>query len=244
MRSPDWILPDWAAPANVRALVTTRAGGASTGPWASMNLALHVGDDVDAVRRNRGQLRSVLPTEPAWLEQVHGTVVADAAMVSGPLRADASFATRSGVVCTVLTADCLPVLLCDHAGTVVAAAHAGWRGLANGVIEATVEAMGVRPATLMAWLGPAIGPRAFEVGAEVHEIFCNADAGDTSAFAPGARPGKWMADLFLLARHRLARAGVRHVSGGHLCTHSDGLRFYSYRRDGVTGRFASMVWLT
>jgi polyphenol oxidase len=243
MRNPDWIVPDWPAPANVRALVTTRAGGVSAGAWNSMNLGLHVGDDPDAVQRNRRILREFLPAEPAWLDQVHGRAVVDASTIVRPVAADASFATEPGVVCAVLTADCLPVLLCDHTGTVVAAAHAGWRGLANGILEATVGAMGLVPDSLMAWLGPAIGPKAFEVGAEVREIFCDVDTKAESAFVRGVQPGKWMADLFVLAHLRLAQAGVLQVVGGNHCTHGDGRRFYSYRRDGPTGRFASLVWL-
>lgn len=243
MRNPDWIVPDWAAPANVRTLVTTRAGGVSEGAWTSMNLALHVGDDPDAVHSNRSRLRECLPADPVWLDQVHGRTVVDASTTIAPVRADASFARRRGVVCAVLTADCLPVLLCDQAGTVVAAAHAGWRGLASGVVDATVDAMGVSPDSIMAWLGPAIGPDAFEMGPEVREIFCDGDPETESAFVPGARPGKWLADLYLLARFRLVRAGVLQVAGGDRCTCREGRHFYSYRRDGITGRFASLVWL-
>ena len=209
-----------------------------------MNLALHVGDDPDAVRLNRSILRASLPADPVWLDQVHGHSVVDASTSVAAVRADASFARRRGVVCAVLTADCLPVLLCDHAGTVVAAAHAGWRGLSSGIVEATVDAMGVAPDSIMAWLGPAIGPSAFEVGSEVREIFCDGDLEAQSAFAPGARPGKWLADLYLLARVRLIRAGVVQVAGGSRCTYREGRHFYSYRRDGITGRFASLVWLT
>lgn len=243
MRHPDWIVPDWPAPPGVCALVTTRSGGLSEGPWASMNLALHVGDDPDAVHANRRILREFLPAGPVWLDQVHGRTVVDASVTHAAVRADAAFACRRGVVCAVLTADCLPVLLCDRAGTVVAAAHAGWRGLAGGVLEATVEAMGVSPDSVMAWLGPAIGPEAFEIGADVREIFCDGDPETGPAFVPGARPGKWFADLYRLARFRLARAGVLQVAGGGRCTYGEGERFYSYRRDGVTGRFASLVWL-
>ncbi len=244
MHLADWIEPDWPAPRNVRALVTTRSGGRSVGPWASMNLAIHVGDDEEAVRDNRRRLRTRVPSEPAWLDQVHGCAVVDAARVGAPVRADASFASRADVVCAVLTADCLPVLLCSRSGTTVAAVHAGWRGLAAGVIESTLAAMAEPPEGLMAWLGPAIGPDAFEVGAEVRECFCDLDARDARAFRAGMRPGKWQADLYRLARGRLERSGVAAVHGGGLCTHSDGGRFYSYRRDGVTGRFASLVWLS
>lgn len=238
----DWITPEWNAPANVRAVVTTRQGGVSEGAWASMNLGLHVGDRREAVTCNRARLRERLPAEPAWLEQVHGADVVDAECVRAPARADASVARRAGTVCAVMTADCLPVLLCDTAGRVVAAAHAGWRGLAAGVLEATVAHMKVAPATVIAWLGPAIGPQAFEVGEEVRSTLVAADAAAARAFVPADGQGKWLADLYLLARLRLARAGVSQVHGGQWCTHADPVRFYSYRRDGVTGRFASLVW--
>jgi len=239
----DWIEPDWPAPPRVRALVTTRHGGVSSGPYASMNVGLHVGDSPDAVLRNRALLRGALPSEPLWLEQVHGVVVADADSDTGVPRADASIATTPGRVCVVMTADCLPVLFCDDAGTVVAAAHAGWRGLADGVLDATLARLGVPAAAVLAWLGPAIGPGAFEVGDEVRRCFVDADPGAAAAFRPGVVPGKWMADLFALARLRLSRLGVERVSGGGLCTHAGQQRFFSYRREGITGRFASMVWL-
>jgi len=241
--SGDWIVPDWPAPSTVRALVTTRHGGVSEGPWASLNLGAHVGDSDDAVRRNRAILCARLPCAPRWLEQVHGTVVVDATQHDrAPARADASFARQPGAVCAVLTADCLPVLFCDRAGMVVAAAHAGWRGLAAGVLEATVARMQVPAATVIAWLGPAIGPQAFEVGDDVRQAFMATGRQAGAAFAPGVAHGKWMADLYQLARMRLAAIGVEAVYGGGLCTVSDA-RFYSYRRDGVTGRFASLAWL-
>ncbi len=244
MRPADWIAPDWPAPATVRALVTTRSGGVSAGPYAGLNLGTHVGDDPALVECNRLLLNAHLPSEPTWLEQVHGTAVADADTAMPCAQADASVARRPRTVCAVLTADCLPVLLCDAAGSVVAAAHAGWRGLAAGVLENTVAAMGGEPGALMAWLGPAIGPQAFEVGSEVREIFVAADGSSAEAFAPGATEGKWLADLYLLARHRLLAAGVSEVYGGGWCTQADATRFYSFRRDGVTGRFASLIWLS
>ncbi len=241
--SADWIRPDWPAPPRVRALVTTRRGGVSQGAWASLNLGTHVGDAPESVRANRAIVREQLPAEPCWLDQVHGTAVAEADVpADAPPRADASVARRPGAVCAVMTADCLPVLLCDRSGSVVAAAHAGWRGLAAGVLEATVAKLQVPPAKLVAWLGPAIGPDAFEVGGEVREAFVAADARAVSAFRPGVREGKWLADIYRLARLRLEAIGVHGVYGGGLCTVSDA-RFYSYRRDGVTGRFASLVWL-
>lgn len=239
---PDFIVPDWPAPPNVRALVTTRAGGVSAGPWASLNLGDHVGDDPAAVAENRRILRARLPAEPHWLRQVHGTRCVDAALATADSEADAAFVRHPGAVCAVLTADCLPVLLCDAAGTVVAAAHAGWRGLAAGVIEATVRAMDVPGEQLMAWLGPAIGPQNFEVGGEVRATFTAHDPAAAAAFA--VRPGgKWLCDIYGLARQRLAVLGVRRVAGGDFCTVREAGRFYSYRRDGATGRMASTIWM-
>lgn len=240
--SPDWTEPDWPAPERVRALVTTRHGGVSDGPYTSMNLGAHVGDSPLAVARNRAILREFLPAEPLWLDQVHGVDVADARTCTSA-RADASFAAGSGAVCAVMTADCLPVLFCDDEGTVVAAAHAGWRGLAAGVLDATIASMQVAPSRIMAWMGPAIGPDAFEVGEEVRQVFVAADPAAAEAFVPAGRSGKFLADLFLLARLRLRAAGVERVSGGGICTWSDPLRYFSYRRDRVTGRLASLVWL-
>ena len=237
-----FLQPDWLAPANVRALVTTRQGGASLPPYDSLNLGDHVGDDPAAVAGNRKILRALLPAEPKWLKQVHGTVVATADQLNEAQEADASVAFKAGVVSAVLTADCLPVLFCNRQGTSVAAAHAGWRGLASGVLEETVKAMRCDPADILAWLGPAIGPQAFEVGPEVRETFM-ADLPQTeAAFTPG-QPGKWLADIYQLARLRLARAGVSQVHGGGLCTYTDAERFYSFRRDKTTGRMASLIWL-
>lgn len=241
--SDAWIVPDWPAPARVRALSTTRAGGVSVAPYDSLNLGTHVGDDPANVAANRAQVRRIVPSEPAWLNQVHGTAVVDAASVAGVPDADASVSRTPGAVCVVMTADCLPVLLCDRAGTVVGAAHAGWRGLHGGVIEATITAMQVAPADVIAWLGPAIGPTAFEVGDEVRAAFVAVDAIADAAFKPAGQPGKWLADIYLLARQRLAALGVTAVYGGDCCTVSESRRFFSYRRDGVTGRMASLVWL-
>jgi len=239
-----WIVPDWPAPAAVRALVTTRSGGVSGAPYEGLNLGSHVGDAAAAVHANRRLLAAHLPAEPVWLEQVHGVDVVRAATASAGAAADAAFTREAGVVCAVLTADCLPVLFCDRGGSVVAAAHAGWRGLLGGVLERTVRAMGVPPDGLMVWLGPAIGPAAFEVGDEVRAAFLEHDMAAAAAFVPGRTAGKWMADIYALARQRLAALGVDQVFGGGLCTVSDRTRFYSYRRDGVTGRFASLVWIT
>ncbi len=265
------LTPDWPAPAPVRALSTTRIGGVSCGRYGladgstgGLNLGTHVGDDAGAVAENRRRLRAWLPAAPRWLEQVHGCAVVTADGSDGsdvddrtpaiaPPRADASIGTTPGQVCAVMTADCLPVLLCDRAGTVVGAAHAGWRGLCAGVVEATLARMERQrpdagsPPQWLAWLGPAIGPDAFEVGAEVRLAFLeqalpHEREAVERAFRPAAA-GKYLADLYALARTRLARAGCVDVYGGDACTVSDPQRFYSYRRDGVTGRMASLVWL-
>lgn len=240
----DWIEPDWPAPAQVRALTTTRAGGVSLGSYAGLNLGDHVGDDPARVALNRAQLRQGLglPTEPQWLRQVHGCAVASDPAQAGVCEADAALATGPGLVCAVLTADCLPLLFCDRAGTRVAAVHAGWRGLADGVIEAAVGALHTAPADLLVWLGPAIGPGAFEVGDEVRAAFLARDPAAAVAFRPSPA-GRWLADIYALARRRLEALGVRQVWGGGLCTFADPGRFYSYRRDGATGRMASLIWL-
>ncbi|SFN65609.1 conserved hypothetical protein [Formivibrio citricus] len=240
---PEFIIPDWPAPPNVKALATTRRSGFSGAPFDSLNLGTHVGDDAQTVARNRASLRRHLPTEPLWLNQVHGTVVADASQTPAGSDADAAVAHAPGAVCAVMTADCLPVLFCDETGTVAGAAHAGWRGLCNGVLEATVAAMTVAPERILAWLGPAIGPQAFEVGNEVRAAFVARDAHAADAFRPGAAEGKWLADLYQLARQRLEACGVTRIYGGEYCTFSEPARFFSYRRDGQTGRMASLIWL-
>lgn len=237
-------MPDWPAPPSVRACSTTRRGGVSGPPYDALNLADHVGDDPSAVAANRRRLREALdlPGQPCWLRQVHGTrVVAVSAAESGT-PADGAFTDRRGVVCAVLTADCLPVLLCTAAGDWVAVAHAGWRGLAHDVLEAAVDAAPVAGDRLLAWLGPAIGPQSFEVGDEVRQAFLARDPRAAGAFVPGAG-GRWLADLYQLARQRLASRGVPAVFGGGLCTLRDAERFYSFRRDGRTGRMASLIWL-
>jgi len=239
----DWIVPDWPAPANVRALITTRSGGVSTGPFASMNLGQRIDDDIQSVRVNRAALRDILHAEPRWLLQVHGAQVVDADRMRQPVEADAAVARNPGSVCTVMVADCLPVLLTDRAGSVVAAAHAGWRGLAAGVLENTIRAMGTTADELLAYLGPAIGPSAFEVGADVRDVFLARSTDAASAFV-AHKPGKWLADLFALARQRLRASGVTQIYGGGLCTYSDPRRFFSHRRDKVTGRMAALIWLT
>lgn len=237
--------PDWPAPANVRAAATTRRGGVSRGPYAGLNLGDHVGDDPAAVAENRRLLSAALglARAPAWLEQVHGCAVAAAETVHAPVRADAAVTRTPGVACVVMTADCLPVLFCDRGGRVVAAAHAGWRGLAGGVLEATLARMAVDPAEVLAWLGPAIGPAAFEVGPEVRAAFVADDPGAADAFVP-ARADRLLADLYALARRRLMRAGVGRVSGGGRCTYSEADTFHSYRRAPVSGRQATLVWLS
>ena len=235
-------VPDWAVPANIRALQTSRNGGTSSAPWATFNLGDHVGDDVAAVAANRALLVSRLPAEPLWLTQVHGIAAVDADQRPKIREADAAFARQPGSVCVVMTADCLPVLLCDRQGTIVAAAHAGWRGLAAGVLESTVAAMKVDPGELLVWLGPAIGPRCFEVGDEVRNAFVTDNPVAGLAFV-SHEAGKWLCDIYLLARQRLQRMGIMAISGGGECTVTEADRYFSYRRDGVTGRMASLIWL-
>jgi len=239
-----WVIPDWPAPPRVHAVTTTRTGGVSTGPWTSMNPADHVGDSGSAVAANRQRLvtQLSLPAEPCWLTQVHGIRVVDAADGLETVAADAVIAGAPGSVCAVLTADCLPVLLCDRSGREVAAAHAGWRGLAAGVLEQTVARMQAPGQELLAWLGPAISAAAYVVGEEVRTAFIEQDALAAAAFRP-ATDGSWHADLYTLARRRLDSCGVTAVYGGNFCTCSDRERFFSYRRDGTTGRMASLVWL-
>jgi YfiH family protein len=240
-----WIEPDWPAPAPVRALCTTRNGGVSRGSYASLNLADHVGDEPSRVEQNRALLRAHLglPADPLWLRQVHGCSVVDVAGDPRGCQADAAIALRPGEVCAVMTADCLPLLLCDRGGCRVAAVHAGWRGLAGGVIEAAVARLAAPPGDVLCWLGPAIGPQAFEVGAEVRAQFLAESGDDAEAAFRSVQDGKWLADLYSLARMRLRRCGIHGVWGGGLCTYSDRERFFSYRRDGVTGRMASLIWI-
>ena len=239
----DWIVPDWPAPERVRAFVTTRAGGVSTGEFGTMNLGGSGGDDAASVARNREIVQRALPGAPRWLRQVHGTDVADLDRAGeGVLTADAAATSTAGRVCCVLTADCMPLLLCDRDGRRVAIAHAGWRGLAAGVVENAVAALGAKPANVLAWMGPAIGPRAFEVGPEVREAFMRANPAAESAFAPHV-PGKYLADLYALARQRLAAVGVSEVFGGDFCTHSERERFFSYRREKRSGRMGAFIWL-
>lgn len=242
----DFIQPHWPAPANVKALQTTRVGGVSIAPYASLNLGAHVNDDGIAVAKNRQLLSPYLPSEPVWVNQIHGTEVIDAAKSGCLDNADASYTTQKNVVCVTMTADCLPVLLCDKAGTVVAAAHAGWRGLCDGVIEAAIKKMPAQPSNILVWLGPAIGPDAFEVGDDVREQFMQKDSQAALAFKPHG--GKWLCDMYLIAKQRLNHLGVTQIYGGSVnedfCTYTDEARFFSFRRDNLTGRMASLIWLS
>lgn len=241
--NPDWLTADWPAPAKVKTLITTRKGGVSEAPYDSFNLGAHVGDLPEHVSLNRETLRRFVPEEPAWLNQVHGTRVVNAADVTEtPPEADASVSRTPDAVCVIMTADCLPVLLTSRDGSVVGAAHAGWRGLCDGVIEATVSAMNEPAANLMAWLGPAIGPDAFEVGAEVRAAFMAHDSAAAQAFTDIGE-GKFLADIYTLARQRLTALGISDVYGGDFCTVIDRERFFSYRRDRTTGRMASLIWI-
>ncbi|AHL35984.1 laccase [Pseudomonas brassicacearum] len=237
----DWLIPDWPAPGRVKACVTTREGGVSLAPFDSLNLGDHVGDDPAAVAENRRRLTDHFAITPAWLQQVHGIAVveADPDQVA---TADASWTATPGIACAAMTADCLPVLFCNRAGTRVAAAHAGWRGLANGVLEATLDSLEDPADEILAWLGPAIGPQAFEVGPEVREAFIAQLPQAAQAFVPSHNAGKFLADIYALARLRLAARGVTAVYGGGLCTVTDS-RFFSYRRNPRTGRFASLIWI-
>ncbi len=237
-----YIIPDWPAPKNIRTIQTTRNGGISAAPYYSLNLSSNVGDAPLAVARNRMLLEPMLPSEPVWLKQVHGVVVADAAQAECWPEADACVSAHPGAVCVVMTADCLPVLLCNDEGSVISAVHAGWRGLCDGVIEHTVRAMEVPPNTLMAWLGPAIGVQTFEVGDEVRTEFIAKDPQAAAAFVLGTS-GKWFADIYQLASLRLDALGVTRIYGGGLCTYTDSVNFFSYRRDGVTGRMGTFIWL-
>ena len=244
----DWIVPDWPVPSNVRALTTTRNGGVSVGEYATLNLGRSRGDDPQACAENQRRLETFLPRKPIWLDQVHGVAVAtfdrNTPATLRPV-ADAAVTCEPDVVCAILTADCLPVQFADRAGRAVGVAHAGWRGLAAGVLEATVIALrdlNVAADQLVAWLGPAIGPACFEVGEEVRDAFCAADRDAAIYFTPHL-PGKWHGDLHGLARQRLHRSGVTHVSGGGFCTFRETARFFSYRRERESGRMATAVWL-
>ncbi|MBM4215948.1 MAG: peptidoglycan editing factor PgeF [Gammaproteobacteria bacterium] len=240
--------PRWAAPAHVRAAFSLRSGGTSEPPWDTLNLGVHVGDDSAAVLENRRRLVHALrlPSEPVWLDQVHGKDVIEVDERSRPAvgsrpRADAVVTRTSGIVLAIQVADCLPVLFSSRDGRVLGAAHAGWRGLAAGVLEATVAAMATPASDLVAWIGPSIGPAYFEVGGEVREAFLVSQSGADSAFHPNPR-GRWQCDLSALARQRLASLGLTRVDGGEWCTAADPVRFFSHRRDQKTGRMAALIW--
>ena len=255
MNNLDFITPNWPAPKNVHALQTNRHKGHSQAPFDSLNFGMHVNDNPMHVAQNRQLLSEHLPSEPVWLNQTHSITVVDAANTTCLPNADASFSTKKNVVCVVMTADCLPVLLCDKAGTIVIAVHAGWRGLCDGAIEASIDkacrAAQIMPADLMAWLGPAIGPNAFEVGAEVRDQFIMQDGQAEAAFKPhkndNQEQNKWLANIYQIATQRLNNCGVSQVYGGGIesdfCTFTQKEQFFSYRRDGVTGRMASLIWL-
>ena len=247
----NFITPNWPAPANVHALQTNRDGGTSLAPYDSFNLGGHVGDKPIHLAHNRQLLSQHLPSEPFWLNQVHGVNVLNldeivAVNTDCLPDADASYTSRKNVVCVTMTADCLPILLCDQAGTAVASIHAGWRNLCDGVIEATVAKMPAKSADLMAWFGPAIGSNAFEVGFEVREQFMAKDAKSERAFKPHGKnqeQEKWLVDIYKIATQRLNNCGITQIYGGGECTFTDEKRFFSFRRDGVTGRMASLIWL-
>lgn len=253
MTNDHYLFPDWPAPANVRAATSLRCGGHSSGAYASFNLGSHVGDEAEAVAANRRQLveELQLPAEPQWLEQIHSDKIVPASADGLVRTADASFSAEPGIVCAVLTADCLPLLICDRTGSRVAAVHAGWRGLAEGVVRNSVRALDCNPAELMVWLGPAIGPQAFETGVDVLEVFFeNAMSGEhmeavSGCFRPHTeKPLHFLADIYALARAELRELGVTDIYGGDRCTVTEREDFFSYRRDKTTGRMASLIWLT
>jgi len=248
-------VPDWAKPSSVKALVTTRSGGVSLPPYDQLNLGLNSGDNLDTVMKNRQIVRQSLPGEPVWLKQVHGISVSTPTTrlvnQAGPYEADASVTNQVNEVLAILTADCMPILFASDHGDVIGAAHAGWRGLSQGVLERTIDAMcllrpGLEPSAISAWMGPAIGPNAFEVGEDVYEAFSDHDSSrKPSAFTPiSGKAGKYFANLYILAEQRMRATGLSKIQGGGFCTYQDNVNFYSYRRDGITGRFASLIWIS
>jgi len=247
MDEASWINADWPAPTHIKAGTTTRIGGVSQSPFDSLNFGLHVEDNPEHVAVNRQRLREYLnlPSEPNWLDQVHGCTIAnDQNYQPGQSKqADASMTRTIGSVCAVMTADCLPALITDKDGTCVAAVHAGWRGLAQGIVLKTVDAMSIPKQDLLVWLGPAIGPKQFEVGPEVREQFINQNRLHAKAFITGQRSDKWYMDIYQIARQQLKDHGLEQIYGGELCTFEDAKRFYSYRRDGKTGRMVSLIWM-
>ncbi|HEY3300480.1 MAG TPA: peptidoglycan editing factor PgeF [Methylophilaceae bacterium] len=247
LNNHSFITPNWPAPASVKSLQTTRVGGKSIAPYDSLNLGGHVGDEPLTVAANRQLLNQYVPSEPLWLNQVHGLEVVNAHEASCLPCADASYTDRKGVVCAVMTADCLPVLLCNTSGTEVAAIHAGWKGLLDGVIEAGVAKMKSPANEIMAWFGPAIGPDAFEVGDDVRDAFIEHHAEAAQAFTKlisnNSEERKWLGNIYQLATQRLHNKGVKQIYGGGLCTYTDTSQFFSFRRDGATGRMATLIWL-
>lgn len=253
----NYLLADWPAPRGIHALVTTRIGGVSKSPYETFNLAQHVGDDASLVQQNRQRLQSILEAyssksieEPVWISQVHGTEVLNLDLISNSaakqnnVEADAVYSSVAAQPCLVQTADCLPVLFCDDSGQEIAAAHAGWRGLAAGILEDTLARFSASPSKILAWMGPAIGPERFEVGIDVYESFVAANQSYAAAFQPvsGSEQQKWLADLYKLARWQLEKLGITRIYGGDFCTYQQSELFYSYRRDGATGRMASVIW--
>lgn len=239
----NWITPNWNAPKQVKALASTRIGGCSKSPYEGLNLGMHVGDDPILVQRNREllQQQTQMPTAPVWLNQTHSTVVLEVAQPTNDvLDADGVITSSPNVVCSAMTADCLPVLITNTSGTQVAAVHAGWRGLAGGIVENALKQFSN---DVMLWLGPAIGPQAFEVGEDVLQAFLDYDSKAEAAFVPGKQDGKWLANMATLTRLRMAKLGIDQVFDSGLCTYQDPQRFYSYRRDGVTGRQATFIWI-
>ena len=248
LKAPLLIEPDWPAPANVKALQTTRLGGVSLGSYESLNLGGHVADNELHVEQNRRRLAEHLPNPPLWLQQIHGTAVVNELQALNQPEADGAYTKEVNQVCAVMTADCLPVLFCNESGTQVAAVHAGWRGLAAGILEKTLNTFDCVNETILVWLGPAIGPSAFEVGLPVYEAFCQGQAEALDCFKKLKNEGvqgedKWHADLYSLARLRLKKAGIQQIYGGEECTFTNEAHFFSYRRDGETGRMATCIWL-
>ncbi len=248
MNAADSIQVQWAqwnCPANVKACTTLRHGGVSKGIYRSLNLGAHVGDDAEAVLQNRKRLKKFLnlPNDPLWLKQIHGIRVVEATHAYAGDEADGAITDAPGVVCAIMTADCLPLFLCDQAGSKVCVLHVGWRGLAAGIVEQGVKKMGVGPEQSLAWMGPAIGPDQFEIGGDVRERLSAKNNGAEHAFKPSGRPGHWLADLYGLTRMSLKAAGVRSIGQSKACTKSDAGSFFSHRRDGVCGRMASLIWL-
>jgi len=238
------IIPDWPAPGNIQALSTTRKGGYSLPPYEGLNLGLHVKDQAETVAKNREYLIEIakLPSSPYWLDQNHSAHVIPSTKWQKNIQADAIFSSTPHHICTIMTADCLPILLCNHQGTMVAAIHAGWRGLAAGIIEQTVIQFSCLPSDIMAWFGPAIGSKQFEVGSEVYDAFCQRSPSAKHAFEQ-TDSTHYLADIYLLASQHLNKLGIHNIFGGHFCTVTEQQRFFSYRREGITGRMASMIWI-